>query len=54
MRTPKGLSAPRPKAFTPENVARFFLYTYEAKFNEKANHQSLSTANVDETGITTV
>ena len=54
MRTPECISAPRAKAFTSENVARFFFYINEAQFNKKVNHQSLSIFSVDEMEITAV
>ena len=52
MRTPQGISAARVKAFTPENVAKFFDI-YEPTLG-KVNHKAHRIFNVDETGITTV
>ncbi|KAJ4431990.1 hypothetical protein ANN_20599 [Periplaneta americana] len=52
MRTPQGISAARVKAFTPENVAKFFDI-YEPLLT-KVNHNPHRVYNVDETGITTV
>ncbi|KAJ4432782.1 hypothetical protein ANN_21421 [Periplaneta americana] len=52
MRTPQGISAARVKAFTPENVAKFFD-NYEPLLT-KVNRNPHRVYNVDETGITTV
>jgi hypothetical protein len=52
MRTPQGISASRVKAFTPENVAKFFdIYEPIAAM---VDHKAHRIFNVDETGITTV
>lgn len=52
MRTPQGISAARVKAFTPENVAKFFdIYEPIAAM---VDHKAHRIFNVDETGITTV
>ena len=52
LRTPQGISAARVKAFTPENVAKFFDI-YEAVL-PKVNYKAHRIFNVDETGVTSV
>jgi hypothetical protein len=50
MRTPRGISAARVNAFSPENVAKFFdIYEPIAAM---VDHKADRTFNVDETGIT--